>query len=164
MSMPLCKLVKPGDRRFRPVIPEQPSILRACRDADADVSTTIGAGVTVFENCRLPWDVTYDEYLYCLEGVLRVREDDVVHEMRSGDGLWLPKGVKVIYECDGRCTLVFAIYPIDWREQLAKKDASRRKSQATRASAKAKAPSRARAAAKPSRKAAAPRHSGKRRK
>jgi uncharacterized cupin superfamily protein len=163
--MPLCKLVKPGDRRFRSVVPEQPSILRACRDADSDVSGTIAAGVTVFENCRLPWEMAYDEYLYCLEGVLRVREDDVVHEMRSGDGLWLPKGVKVVYECDGRSTLVFAIYPIDWREQLAKKEASRRKSQATRARSKAKArPSRARAAGKPSRKAASPRRSGKRRK
>lgn len=117
--MARCKLIQPQDRKFRSVVPEQPEILKAFRDADTDVSTTMACGVTVFENAKLPWSVAYDEYfycLYCLEGTLRVHEGDTVHEMHPGDGMWLPKGSEVIYEAQGRCRLVFAIYPINWRE------------------------------------------------
>jgi ethanolamine utilization protein EutQ (cupin superfamily) len=40
--------------------------------------------------------------------------------MQAGHGLWLPAGTWVTYEAKERAKVVFAIYPVDWRERQPK--------------------------------------------
>ncbi|MBT6116652.1 MAG: cupin domain-containing protein [Rhodospirillaceae bacterium] len=111
-ELPL-KLVKPGERVLQG-LGDEAAGLTLTRDAGPDVSATMTCGVCAFENARLPWTMRYDEYLYCLDGHMRIREGDEVHEMGPDDAIWLPDGVEVVYEADAKATLAFAIYPIDW--------------------------------------------------
>ena len=49
------------------------------------VSQKLGGGIGAFENCNIPWTVTYDEILFGIDGTLRVVVGDDVHEMGPGD-------------------------------------------------------------------------------
>ena len=104
------KLSRPAERTYKR-IGGPPGVLRHYRDADTDVSTTMGCGIAEFEDTDLDWHVTYDEYLYCLEGRLDIHEGDAVHVMRSGDAIWIPAGTWVRYECEGLVRVVAAVYP-----------------------------------------------------
>lgn len=110
------KLVKPGERVLQG-LGDEAAGLKLTRDAGPDVSATMTCGVCAFEDARLSWTMHYDEYLYCLDGSMRFREGDEVHETGPGDAIWLPDGVEVVYEADKKATFVFAIYPIDWRKR-----------------------------------------------
>ena len=110
------KLVKPGDRVFKPLEVESPGMV-LCRDAGPEVSVTMVCGLSTFENARIPWTMRYDEYFYCIEGRMRFREGDEVHETGPGDAIWLPDGAEIVYEADEKTTVVFAVYPIDWRKR-----------------------------------------------
>lgn len=114
-ELPL-KLVKPADRVFKPLEIESPGMV-LCRDAGPEVSTTMVCGLSTFENARIPWTMRYDEYFYCIEGRMRFREGDEVHEIGPHDAIWLPDGVEIVYEADEKATVAFAVYPIDWRKR-----------------------------------------------
>ena len=75
------------------------------------VSQRLGGGIGVFENCSIPWTVTYDEILFGIDGTMRVVVADEVHEMGPGDILWLPEGTELIYEADKKATFFFAVSP-----------------------------------------------------
>jgi len=110
------KLIAPAERKFEQIGGEAGDI-RVGRDVAGDSSTTIGAGVVVFEKCSMEWTVLYDEYFYCLEGSLTIKTKQDTFVMQPGYGLWLPKGTWLIYEAKDRAKVVFAIYPVDWRER-----------------------------------------------
>jgi len=108
--MAKVKLIKPRERVQRQ-IGGPPGALRAYRDVNTDISSTMACGVTEFEDTNLPWHVGYCEYLYCLDGTLKVHDSGTIHELRPGDAIWIPAGTDVLYECKGKVTVVFAVYP-----------------------------------------------------
>jgi len=75
------------------------------------VSQKLGGGIGVFENCNIPWTVTYDEILFGIDGTMRVVVGDDIHEMGPGDIMWLPQGTELIYEADEKATFFFAVAP-----------------------------------------------------
>src|SRR5947199_1792432 len=93
-AMDGVKLIAPAERKFEQIGGESGDI-RVGRDVAGDISTTMGAGVAVFENCSMEWTVLYDEYFYCLEGTLTIRTKQGPVVMRPGHGLLLPKGTWV---------------------------------------------------------------------
>ena len=90
--------------------------IRIARDVGTDISTTLAAGVVTFENCKHDWTVSYDEYLYCLEGELTIRIGGEAHVLKPGDGMWLPNGTAMTYEAKEKATAIFAVHPANWRE------------------------------------------------
>ncbi len=88
-----------------------------CRAVDGETSTTMGAGIEVLENTRLPWTVTYDEILFIKEGTMTVHADGHAHACVEGDIVWLPAGTSLIYDAPGRCAYFYALYPVDWARQ-----------------------------------------------
>ena len=75
-------------------------------------SERLGGGLGIFENCRIPWTVSYDEILYGLEGTLEIHIGDDVHEMGPGDVMWLPAGTELAYVAAGRARFFFAVAPV----------------------------------------------------
>ena len=75
------------------------------------VSRTLGGGIGVFENCDIPWTVTYDEILYGVEGVLEIHTEEGVHEVGPGDIMWLPAGTELAYVAREPAKFFFAVAP-----------------------------------------------------
>lgn len=75
------------------------------------VSQTLGGGIGVFENCNVPWTVTYDEILYGIEGVLEIHTAEGIHEVGPGDIMWLPAGTELVYVATKPAKFFFAVAP-----------------------------------------------------
>jgi ethanolamine utilization protein EutQ (cupin superfamily) len=75
-------------------------------------SQGLGAGIGVFEDCVVPWTVTYDEVLFIKDGTLTLRVGDNAYEAGPGDVLWIPADTPLVYEAKGRCEFFYAVYPV----------------------------------------------------
>ncbi len=79
---------------------------------NAAISATLGGGIGVFENCNIPWTVTYDEILYGIEGVLEIHTAEGVHRVGPGDIMWLPAGTELVYVAQAPAKFFFAVAPV----------------------------------------------------
>jgi len=75
------------------------------------VSRTLGGGIGVFENCDIPWTVTYDEILYGIDGVMEIHTEEGIHEVGAGDIMWLPAGTALRYVAKAPAKFFFAVAP-----------------------------------------------------
>jgi ethanolamine utilization protein EutQ len=87
---------------------------------NAAYSSELGAGVGVFENCSMPWTVTYDEVLFIKEGDFTLRVGDESYHAGPGDILWIPKDTPLVYEAKGRVTFFYAVHPVGKSPSTAK--------------------------------------------
>ena len=77
----------------------------------AEQGAEFGYGFARMANAKIPWTITYDEILFIVSGVLRVRTGGKVLEAGPGDSIWLPAGTELVYECES-CLMAYAIHPI----------------------------------------------------
>ncbi len=101
------KLFKIGDLDLTPT--EDGPVIPV---VNAGYSKELGAGIGVFENCSVPWTVTYDEVLFIKEGDFTLRVGDKAYRAGPGDILWIPKNTALIYEAKGRVTFFYAVHPV----------------------------------------------------
>lgn len=85
-------------------------------------STSMTGGLNFLNKCSVPWHLTVDEIVYCMEGNFRLaveNEDGTedTYTLSPGDVIWMPKGMHIRYECDDKCTIFYAVYPVDWKAQ-----------------------------------------------
>lgn len=78
---------------------------------NAGNSPAMGAGIGIFEDCRVEWTVTYDEVLFIHAGNFRLRVGDAVYHAGPGDVLWIPANTPLVYEADAPVTFFYAVYP-----------------------------------------------------
>ena len=76
------------------------------------ISTTLGGGMGVFENCSIPWTVTYDEIIYGIDGELEIHTDEGRHLVGPGDIMWLPAGTRLTYVAREPAKFFFAVAPV----------------------------------------------------
>lgn len=108
------EFIKKAKRKYE-TLPEVSGYVRAGRDVHPGNSKTMGCGVVEFKGIDLPWTVKYDEYFRCLTGSLTIRSGGKKYVMKPGDGIWLPRDTKLTYQAKAKTSLMFAIYPADWR-------------------------------------------------
>ena len=77
----------------------------------AEQGAEFGYGFARMTNAKIPWTITYDEILFIVSGLLRVRIGGKVLEAGPGDSIWLPAGTELTYECES-CLMAYAIHPI----------------------------------------------------
>jgi ethanolamine utilization protein EutQ len=78
---------------------------------NAGNSPAMGAGIGIFEDCRIEWTVTYDEVLFIHKGSFRLRVGNDVYHAGPGDTLWIPANTPLVYEADAPVTFFYAVYP-----------------------------------------------------
>lgn len=110
------RLYKSARRRFVPLKGAPAGTVDICRDADEDVSETMACGIVVHKE-RLPWTIRYDEYYLLIDGALTIRVGCKAYRLAPGDAIWLPADTALVYEPRPRATVVYAVYPIDWRRR-----------------------------------------------
>jgi len=76
------------------------------------VSDKLGGGIGVFENCNIPWTVTYDEIICGIEGVMEIHTAEGIHEVGPGDIMWLPAGTEMAYVATAPAKFFFAVAPV----------------------------------------------------
>jgi len=81
------------------------------------VSDTMCGGLNFLNEVSVPWELTCDEIIYCMEGTFRLTCDGVAYECKPGDVLYIPKDNSIAYECDEKCIIFYAAYPHDWKQQ-----------------------------------------------
>jgi ethanolamine utilization protein EutQ (cupin superfamily) len=114
--MSRVKVFKDRERSYTPFAGEGWEI-RMCREASTELSDDLGAGIAIYDRVRMPWTTHYNGYYFVVEGLLRVRVGDEVHECGAFDSIWIPKGVTAVFESDVRTKVVYSIYPVDWRDR-----------------------------------------------
>ncbi|MBN33244.1 MAG: ethanolamine utilization protein EutQ [Rhodospirillaceae bacterium] len=75
------------------------------------ISNKLGGGIGVFENCHIPWTVTYDEIIYGLKGTMEIHTEEGIHTVGAGDIMWLPAGTELIYVANEAAKFFFAVAP-----------------------------------------------------
>ena len=84
-------------------------------------SEELGAGIGVFEDCSIPWHITYDEVIYILDRRFTLRVGDKVFEGGPGDVLWVPRNTRIVYEAQERVTFFYAVLPAGKAPSTAKR-------------------------------------------
>ena len=74
-------------------------------------------GLNFLNKVSVPWDLTCDEIIYCMEGTFRLTCDGQSYICNPGDVLYIPKDNHIAYECDEKCVIFYAAYPHDWKQQ-----------------------------------------------
>lgn len=110
--MPGMKHIKSRERIFAPL---GDTGIQMGRDIWSPESSSVGCGYYTYKNVYCEWEVSYDEYMFCVSGSLTMHGDGGPYVLKPGDGIWIPKGNKVIYDCKDEASVVVAIYPADYR-------------------------------------------------
>lgn len=88
---------------------------------NAGFSTQLGAGVGAFDRCSIAWTPNYDEVLFIIDGVLRLRVGEKTYVAGRGDVVWIPEGTPLVYESSGLTKFFYAVCPV--QNSISTKDA-----------------------------------------
>ncbi|MCR9057362.1 MAG: cupin domain-containing protein [Rhodobacteraceae bacterium] len=80
------------------------------------VSDTMCGGLNFLNDVKVPWDLTCDEIIYCMEGTFRLVCDGESYICNPGDVLYIPKDNHISYESDEKCVIFYAAYPHNWKQ------------------------------------------------
>lgn len=61
-----------------------------------------------------PWELTYDEVDYVIEGELEITIDGQVFSGKQGDIFYIPKGSKIIFGTPSYTKIMYVTYPANW--------------------------------------------------
>ena len=76
----------------------------------------ISAGFLVIDHSEFPWELTYEEIDYVIEGTLTVTIDGKKYTAHAGDVLFVPSGSKVIWGAPDKARIFYATYPANWAD------------------------------------------------
>lgn len=78
----------------------------------------ISAGFLTIEESSFPWELTYEEIDYVIEGTLTIEIDGKSYRATEGDIVFVPSGSKVIWSAEKKVKLFYATYPANWADLL----------------------------------------------
>ncbi len=80
-------------------------------------SDSMCGGINALNKISVPWDLTCDELIYCLEGTFRLVHEGDSYELNRGDLMFVPKDNHINNECDEKCFIFYAALPVDWKQR-----------------------------------------------
>ena len=76
----------------------------------------LAAGFMEFDCAKLPWNLTYDEVDYVVEGTFTVETGGKVYTCVAGDVLYIPKDTQVVFGSPNQAKVFYVTYPANWSE------------------------------------------------
>lgn len=61
-----------------------------------------------------PWELTYDEIDYVIDGELQITIDGQTFSGKAGDIFYIPKGSKIIFGTPNNTKILYVTYPANW--------------------------------------------------
>ena len=84
---------------------------------DSSISSSLAAGLCIFEDCSMDYTMMYDDVLYILEGELTFRTEEYEVHCSPGDTMWVPDAITGTFIAKGRCKAFYAVHPVNWDEK-----------------------------------------------
>ena len=110
-----------GDDRKFVGLPIGDAQIQMGRDVVQQHSKSIGAGVAIYDPIKIPAaPLHYDCYYYVIDGEFSVVCDGQAITCRRGDAVFIQAETVSSFETKKRTVIVYANYPVDWKERLAK--------------------------------------------
>ncbi|HWR07810.1 cupin domain-containing protein [Sporomusa sp.] len=76
----------------------------------------LAAGFMAFDGSELPWNLTYDEVDYVVEGTFTVATGGKVYTCVAGDVLYIPKDTQVVFGSPQQAKVFYVTYPANWSD------------------------------------------------
>ncbi|HWR45757.1 cupin domain-containing protein [Sporomusa sp.] len=76
----------------------------------------LAAGFMAFDCSELPWNLTYDEVDYVVEGTFTVETGGKVYTCVAGDVLYIPKDTRVVFGSPNQAKVFYVTYPANWSD------------------------------------------------
>lgn len=92
-----------------------PGAAYVARAVSNEISRNMGIGFARWEGARVSWTTLYEEVIFAIEGCLEVEADGIIHEVRPGQLLWIPKCTALVYS--GFAFFGYVVYPGNWKDQ-----------------------------------------------
>lgn len=86
------------------------------RDVITAREANLAAGFMTFDNSELPWNLTYDEVDYVVEGTFTVATGGTVYTCVAGDVLYIPKNTRVVFGSPRQAKVFYVTYPANWAD------------------------------------------------
>ncbi len=86
------------------------------RDIITAREANLAAGFMTFDNAELPWNLTYDEVDYVVEGTFTVATGGTVYTCVAGDVLYIPKNTRVVFGSPRQAKVFYVTYPANWAD------------------------------------------------
>jgi ethanolamine utilization protein EutQ len=74
----------------------------------------VAAGLMSLREGSFPWELTYDEVQFVLEGELHLGTEDGTVVGLPGDALYVPKGTKLTFGTPSWARFLYVTYPAEW--------------------------------------------------
>jgi ethanolamine utilization protein EutQ len=113
---PRATHVKSGSVRILPFKTDVPGLKMGLADVITSREANLAAGFMTFDRSELPWNLTYDEVEYVIEGDYVLTVDSQVFRAGPGDVIYVPKGSKVVFSSPSFAKVFYVTYPANWEE------------------------------------------------
>ena len=97
-----------------PFDPGTPANVKLKDIVTLEESPRMGCGILELEKCTYPWQLTYDEFYYVVDGVLDIIVEGRHNQGTKGDIIHIPKGTSIYFSTPSSCRAVYFTYPADW--------------------------------------------------
>ena len=113
---PVVSHVKRDQVKIEPFAQAPPGQRVGMTDVITSREANLGAGFMTFEQSSMPWNLTYDEIDYVLEGDFVVTVGNHEYHCKPGDVFSIPKGTKVVFGSPTKTKVFYVTYPANWAE------------------------------------------------
>ena len=86
------------------------------KDVITDREANLGAGFMTFDRSEFPWQLTYDEVDYVVEGTFTLKAAGKTYTCQTGDVLYIPKGTSVVFGSPTQAKVFYVTYPANWAD------------------------------------------------
>lgn len=76
----------------------------------------LAAGFMTFSKSELPWNLTYDEVDYVVEGTFTLKANGKTYTCQAGDVMYIPKDTQVVFGSPAQAKVFYVTYPANWSD------------------------------------------------
>ncbi|MCY1225265.1 Ethanolamine utilization protein EutQ [compost metagenome] len=91
-----------------------PGAAYVARAIPEDGSSRLGIGFARWEGAKVSWTTLYEEVIFTIDGALEVEAGGIIHQVKPGQVLCIPKYTELIYS--GFALFGYVVYPGNWKQ------------------------------------------------
>ncbi|SDF07765.1 cupin domain-containing protein [Sporomusa acidovorans] len=115
-AQPKMTQVKGSEVELRPFEAAPSDQKVKLKDVITAREANLAAGFMSFDHAKFPWNLTYDEVDYVIEGTFTVASGGKTYTCVAGDVLYIPKDTQVVFGSPDKAKVFYVTYPANWSD------------------------------------------------